>query len=106
MSSKKFPFYLGYSKYAKTEDSIMYVYVYKSKPKIVTRHDVECEVLDFKMKISKDDLLFVETERGTEVWSKIDQGEHFKNETSVICDSETDSMFGGNSWRGMILKED
>jgi hypothetical protein len=107
-SKEDFPYYLGCCKYSNEidESDILYAYVYKSEPKIITRRGEEQEVLDFKMKIDKDDLYFEKTEKGVEVWSKIDQGDHYKNETSIICKSKKDSLFKGDSWRGMILKED
>lgn len=105
--NEKFPFYLGYYEYECT-DTILHADVYKVEEKIVIRKDgTESRCLDTKMRIEKEDLLFTKNELGHfEVYSKVDPGEHYKNETSVICTSEKDSFMKGENWRGMILKED
>lgn len=100
-----FPYYLGYSKYGEV-DTALYAKVYKTEPKIIFRNGEEQEVLDSKMEINKEDLYFEKTEKGIEVWSKVNPGDHYKNETSIICTSKPGSLFDGGNRRGMILKED
>jgi|LauGreDrversion4_2_1035121.scaffolds.fasta_scaffold92623_3 hypothetical protein len=98
--NSEYPYYLGKGRDTGISDkSILSVFVYKSEEDDTKR-------LQFKMVINKKDLLFKKVSDGIEVWSKVDPGEHYKNETSVLVKSKKDSMFGGEPYRGMILKED
>ena len=57
------------------------------------------------MEIDKKDLLFNKSDGFMEVWSKVDPGEHSKDETAVLVKSKMNSMFKGAPYRGIILKE-
>jgi hypothetical protein len=105
--NSEYPYYLGKGKDTGiTDKSILSVFVYKEEQKSMIEDGKESKVLDFKMVINKKDLLFKKVSDGIEVWSKVDPGEHYKNETSVLVKSKKDSMFGGEPYRGMILKEE
>ncbi len=98
--NSEYPYYLGKGRDTGISDkSILSVFVYKSE-------EDDTKKLQFKMVINKKDLLFKKVSDGIEVWSKVDPGEHYKNETSVLVKSKKDSMFGGEPYKGMILKED
>jgi len=99
-------FFLGRHDSKQVSTDILHCCVYKSTLKKIIEDGKELDVLDLKMKIEKKDLLFIKTENGIDVWSKIDQGEHAKNETSIIFKSKSNSFFRGENWRGMILRED
>lgn len=102
-----YSYYLGKYRDNNMDDSdILSVFIYKDNMKSVIEDDEEHEVLDFKMAIDKKDLIFKKNYGFVEVWSKIDPGSHYKNENSVIVKSKEDSFFGGESYRGMILKEE
>ena len=98
--NSEYPFYLGKGRDNGIEDrSILSVFVYKYE-------EDDSKRLQFKMVINKKDLLFKKVSDGIEVWSKVDPGSHYKNETSVMVKSKKDSFFGGEAYRGIILKED
>jgi hypothetical protein len=105
--SSEYAYYLGKGRDTGISDkSILSVFVYKEEQKSIIEDGKESKVLDFKMVINKKDLLFKKVSDGIEVWSKVDPGNHYKNETSVIVKSKKNSFFGGETYRGMILKED
>ena len=104
--NSEYPYYLGKGRDTGIDEkSIISVFVYKEKQKSITEDGKEGKVLDFKMVINKKDLLFKKVSDGIEVLSKVDPGSHYKNETSVMVKSKKDSFFGGEAYRGIILKE-
>tara|TARA_R110000772_G_scaffold55_9_gene359 strand:- start:12001 stop:12375 length:375 start_codon:yes stop_codon:yes gene_type:complete len=106
----EYPYFLGKEsneyKSKIEDDKILYVTVYKTEMKPFIRNGKDSEALDIKMNIDKKDLSFKRTSNGTEVWSKVDPGDHYKNETSVIVTSGKDDFFKGGNYRGMILREE
>lgn len=95
--STEYPFYLGKGKaYNTKEDDILYVLTY-------VENEEKEGYLKKNMLIDKKDLLCKLEDGFMEIWSKVDPGEHSKNETSAIVKSKKDSMFRGAPYRGIIL---
>lgn len=102
-----YPYYLGYDHRKILDrfiniDDVISCFIYK--PKLKKTEDGE--VLDYKMLILSKELSFKMDDNGTKVYSKIDPGEHYKNESSLIVIGKKGHMFEGEPYRGVILKED
>lgn len=99
---KKYPYYLGKSKY-KCDDELLYIRVYNEKPFIDENGK---ERLSTKLDIPLSEVLLIPTEGVIEVYSKVDIGDHHKNETSIIAKSKIRSRWNGGEYRGVMLRED